>query len=513
MHVFNGGNIFHMEDNIIIDLEHLVKEYNKTNVVEDFTLKIKKGEFVTILGPSGCGKTTTLRMIAGFEMPTSGKIYLNGQDITNLPPYKRPINTVFQRYALFPHLDVYDNVAFGLKLKKIPVKVMKHGQEVTKMKHLDDAKIDELVTKALAVVDLDEMEDRDIATLSGGQQQRVAIARCIVNEPEILLLDEPLGALDLKMRKDMQIELKEMHRKLGITFIYVTHDQEEALTMSDTIIVMKDGVIQQVGSPTDIYNEPKNAFVADFIGESNIYNATMVGKKEVRFLGKSFKCVDDFPLNEKVDVVIRPEDVEILKKDKGIVNGILVSKVFKGVHYQYLIKVGKNEVIVQDTKDYPVNVEVGLNVKKENIQIMGKEYTINSYYDAWINKSNQVVISDVAYDCDITQLLRGSKLDDDGYLVGKDGKKYDLNDADVVAEIPLDKVELSDDTSFGETNGMIISVVWKGDHYQCLVRTQEEEDYIVDSQYTWTENDSVGIHIAKENIALRLKGDISKYEI
>jgi spermidine/putrescine transport system ATP-binding protein len=502
-----------MEENIIINLEHLYKEYNKKNVVEDFTLKIKKGEFVTILGPSGCGKTTTLRMIAGFELPTSGKILLNGKNITNLPPYKRPINTVFQRYALFPHLDVYDNVAFGLKLKKVPVKIEKHGKEITKIKHLDDAAIDELVTKALKVVDLEEMEDRDIATLSGGQQQRVAIARCIVNEPEILLLDEPLGALDLKMRKDMQLELKEMHRKLGITFIYVTHDQEEALTMSNTIVVMKDGVIQQIGTPVDIYNEPKNAFVADFIGESNIYSGTMIGKREVRFLGKSFKCIDDYPLNEKVDVVIRPEDIIILKKDKGIVNGVIESKVFKGVHYQYLIKVGKSEVFVRDTKDYSTNIEVGLEVKKENIQIMEKEYTINSYYDAWINNANQVVITDVPFDVDVRQLLPNSKLSEDGFLVGRDGKKYDLNDADVVVEIALDKVELSDDLSFGETHGTIISVVWKGDHYQYLVRTEEEEDYIVDSQYTWNANDRVGIHVAKDNIKLRLKGAISKYEV
>ena len=284
-----------MEANTIISLQNVWKQFDGTTVVEDFNLEVKKGEFITILGPSGCGKTTTLRMIAGFELPTSGKILLNGQDISLLPPYKRPVNTVFQHYALFPHLDVYDNVAFGLKLKKVPVPVIdkktgkqaldKNGNPVYKMKHLSAKVIDEKVTKALQVVDLDEMEDRDVNTLSGGQQQRVAIARAIVNEPAVLLLDEPLSALDHKMRKDMQIELKDMHKKLGITFFYVTHDQEEALTMSDRIIVMKDGFIQQIGTPEDIYNEPVNAFVADFIGESNIYNGTMTRKLKCRFIG------------------------------------------------------------------------------------------------------------------------------------------------------------------------------------------------------------------------------------
>ena len=268
----------------IIALKHVCKVFEDgVTVVDDFNLDVKEGEFITILGPSGCGKTTTLRMIAGFELPSSGTIELNGEDISLLPPYKRPVNTVFQHYALFPHLDVYDNVAFGLKLKKIPVEVTdRHGNKTIKMKHLSAKAIDEKVLRALQVVDLDEMEDRDVSTLSGGQQQRVAIARAIVNEPKVLLLDEPLSALDHKMRKDMQVELKEMHQKLGITFFYVTHDQEEALTMSDRIVVMRRGEIQQVGTPEEIYNEPVNAFVADFIGESNIYNGTMLEPERVR---------------------------------------------------------------------------------------------------------------------------------------------------------------------------------------------------------------------------------------
>ena len=302
----------------IIELKHVCKSYGDNVIIDDLNLYINKGEFVTILGPSGCGKSTTLRMVAGFEIPNSGEVLLNGEDITKIPPHKRPINTVFQRYALFPHLDVYDNVAFGLKLKRVP-----NEKKPGKTRKLTPEEIDEKVINALRIVDLDDFENRDISTLSGGQQQRVAIARAIVMEPEILLLDEPLGALDLKMRKDMQLELKEMHRKLGITFIYVTHDQEEALTMSDTIVVMNDGVIQQIGKPNEIYDEPANAFVADFIGESNIYTGTIMGPKKVKFLNANFDCVDDFAIGEKVDVVVRPEDIDIVKNGTGALDATI----------------------------------------------------------------------------------------------------------------------------------------------------------------------------------------------
>ena len=501
--------------NCIISLQGVSKVFDGNTVVDDFNLDITKGEFVTFLGPSGCGKTTTLRMIAGFEIPSEGKILLNGEDITKIPPYKRPINTVFQRYALFPHLDVYDNVAFGLKLKKVPVEITKKdGSTVTKMKHLSASEIDEKVAHALKIVDLEELEDRDISTLSGGQQQRVAIARAIVNEPEILLLDEPLGALDLKMRKEMQLELKEMHKKLGITFIYVTHDQEEALTMSDTIVVMKSGEIQQVGTPIDIYNEPVNAYVADFIGESNIYNATMVGKLKVTFLKHTFDCVDDFPLNEKVDVVIRPEDViltKVEKEPKDKLVGVIQTKVFKGVHYEYVVMVGKNEVVAQDTKDRQVGDMVTIEVEPENIQIMKKEYTSNIYVDAWIDKNNKLVISDGVFPCDITQLLKGSHVDEEGYLIGPDGKKYDLNDADVIAEIPIEAVEIMDGYDQGEANGVVIDSVYKGDHYVLIVRTEEEEDYVLSTQYTYNVGDQVSVHVKPEDIKLTLKGDIKKY--
>jgi len=505
-------------DDYIISLQGVNKIFDGVTVVDDFNLDIKKGEFVTFLGPSGCGKTTTLRMIAGFETPTSGKILLNGSDITRIPPHKRPINTVFQRYALFPHLDVYDNVAFGLKLKKIPYTTTnRKGEKVTKYKHLTRKEIDEKVMRALKIIDLEDLENRDITTLSGGQQQRVAIARAIVNEPEILLLDEPLGALDLKMRKDMQLELKEMHKKLGITFIYVTHDQEEALTMSDTIVVMKSGRIQQVGTPIDIYNEPVNAYVANFIGESNILNGIMTSKLHVKFLNHIFKCVDNFPINQKVDIVIRPEDVIItpIKREPSDTKVVatITAKIFKGIHYEYVMKIGKSEIIAQSTKNYEVNSKVYVDVDAENIQIMSKGNTNNLYNDAYIDKNNKLVISDAIFDVDITQLLKGSHVDDNLYLIGPNGKKYDLDDADVIAEVETKDVQIVDGHDNGNANAVVLNTIYKGDHYAVLVRTEEEEDFIIDTQDTWNDGDLVSVLIKPESISLTLKGDISKYEV
>lgn len=557
-----------MEDkNYIIDLKNVSKIFDGVTVVDNFNLYVKKGEFITFLGPSGCGKSTTLRMIAGFEFPSKGEIMLKGKDITNLPPNKRPINMVFQRYALFPHLDVYENVAFGLRLKKIPVELKdKEGKTVYKVnkekvnlvkedirvtkknknltneekeaklaklneklegllntpevaykyKKLTAKEIDTKVARALKIVDLDSLEDRDITTLSGGQQQRVAIARAIVNEPEILLLDEPLGALDLKMRKDMQIELKEMHNKLGITFIYVTHDQEEALTMSDTIVVMKDGEIQQIGTPKMIYDEPKNAFVADFIGESNIYNATMVGKLKVRLLNTVFDCLDDFPLNEKVDVVIRPEDIKIVVANKGNLNGVIYSRIFKGMNYEYTIMINKNELLVKDTKEYPLNMEVGLQIEPDSIHIMKKDFVTNIYTDAYIDKDLHVIIDDKPFDCELTQLIPNSVVDENGLLFVKEtNKHYDVKDATVVAEVDINNIELVDDINSDEAQavGEIVDIVYKGDHYQLIVRTDDEEDFVCITPYTYNLNDKIGIHIDKKNIRLRLKKEMSEYEI
>jgi len=481
----------------IIELKNVFKSYGDVSIIEDLNLYVNKGEFVTILGPSGCGKSTTLRMIAGFELPTSGQILLNGQDISKLPPYKRPINTVFQRYALFPHLDVYDNVAFGLKLKKV-----EDEKRPGKLRKLTPEEIDDKVMNALRIVDLEELENRDISTLSGGQQQRIAIARAIVMEPEILLLDEPLGALDLKMRKDMQLELKEMHKKLGITFIYVTHDQEEALTMSDTIVVMHDGVIQQIGRPNEIYDEPKNAFVADFIGESNIYTGTIMGPKKVKFLNNTFDCVDEFKSGERVDVVVRPEDIVIT--EKGAVNAIIESRVFKGVHYQYILKKGKAEIEVQSTLKFNVGDEVGIIIEPDLIHIMPKEVAINSF-EGYINNKNQVCFGDGTYECDVTQLYDGSHIDDEGYLITKNGEQIDLNDVDVDVEVDFNSIELTDNEEDGMVYGSVISSIYKGDHYQVIVRTYEnEEDYIVDTEYTYNEYDRVGVIIDSKKIRLKL---------
>lgn len=345
-----------MQQNII-HLVDISKDYNGTEALKNINLYIRKNEFVTLLGPSGCGKTTTLRIIGGFEEPTSGDLLFNGVKINDLPPYKRRVNTVFQKYALFPHLNVFENVAFGLKIKKI-----------------DKKSIEKKVRTILSMVNLAGYEQREIDSLSGGQQQRVAIARALVNEPEVLLLDEPLGALDLKLRQEMQIELKNMQQRLGITFVYVTHDQEEALTMSDTIVVMREGRIQQIGTPIDIYNEPKNAFVADFIGESNIVDGIMVRDYLVEFANHRFECVDaGFGENEPVDVVIRPEDIKLVPESEGMLRGEVRSVVFKGVHYEMMVENGEYVWIVHDTLMQPVGSKVGMVITPQDIHIMRKE--------------------------------------------------------------------------------------------------------------------------------------------
>ena len=343
-------------DKYTIDLKNISKEYNGVQVLSNINLYVRENEFLTLLGPSGCGKTTTLRIIGGFERPTEGKVIFEGKNITDVPPYERQINTVFQKYALFPHMDIFENIAFGLKIKKVP------KDEIKKR-----------VKEMLRLVNLQGFENRSIDSLSGGQQQRVAIARALVNEPKVLLLDEPLGALDLKLRKDMQMELKNMQKRVGITFIYVTHDQEEALTMSDTVVVMDKGVIQQIGTPIDIYNEPKNAFVAKFIGESNIIDGIMYEDYVVEFTGKVFDCVDKgFKKREIVDVVIRPEDLEITSYDKGLLKGVVTSVTFKGVHYEMMVKDRDMEWMVHSTMMKGVGTEIGMNVIPENIHIMKK---------------------------------------------------------------------------------------------------------------------------------------------
>ena len=345
-----------MEDKFVIELKNISKTFGDNVILKDFNLTIKKNEFLTLLGPSGCGKTTILRIIGGFEWPDKGRVIFNGKDITDDEPYQRKINTVFQKYALFPHLNVFDNVAFGLKIKKLSKKV-----------------IENKVKQSLKLVGLNNFQNRNIDSLSGGQQQRVAIARALVNEPEVLLLDEPLGALDLKLRQDMQYELKKIQKQVGITFIYVTHDQEEALSMSDTIVVLNDGIIQQKDDPVSIYNEPKNAFVADFIGESNIIKGKMIEDYKVEFQGHVFDCVDKgFEKNEEVDIVVRPEDIKLVRHE-GMINGLVTNEVFYGVHHEMRVDVDGVEWIIQSTIKNEVGEKVGLIIEPDLIHVMRRK--------------------------------------------------------------------------------------------------------------------------------------------
>lgn len=489
----------------IIELKNVGKSFDDVVVVEDFNLEVKKGEFVTFLGPSGCGKTTTLRMIAGFEIPTEGHITLNGEDISKLPPYERPINTVFQRYALFPHLNIYDNIAFGLKLKTTEVTYKKdNGKIITRKEKLSKKEIDKKVKRALEIVDLEGFEKRSVDTLSGGQQQRIAIARAIVNEPQILLLDEPLGALDLKMRKEMQIELKAMHERLGITFIYVTHDQEEALTMSDKIVVMSDGVIQQIGTPEEIYNEPKNAFVADFIGESNIFNGKVTDKLQVQFCDHTFTCVDDFHFGTKVDVVVRPEDIVMKPKGEGMMDVVVDSVVFKGVHYEITVLSGDNEIVIHSIYNAVVGDTISIDIDPDSIHLIENNLTTNDF-EGIITKHNTVEFADGEFECDLTQLYPNSNYVDD-VLVDEKGNEIDVVGKEVSVSIPVfGSIEMSDDADKGGTTGNIISLIYKGDHYQYIVRTENEYDFIFDDEDLWNENDFVSLIIPKENISLKLK--------
>ena len=349
----------------IIELKNISIAFGGEQILKQLNLSIKDGEFVTLLGPSGCGKTTTLRIIGGFYVPDEGDVLFMGQNINKLPPYKRQINTIFQRYALFPHLNVFDNIAFGLKLQK-----------------LSKVEINTRVTEVLKMVGLQGFENRRIDNLSGGQQQRVAVARAVVNRPRVLLLDEPLSALDLKLRKDMQVELKNIQKSLGITFVFVTHDQEEALTMSDTVVVMNEGIIQQIGTPQDIYNEPKNAFVADFIGESNILDGIMKKDLVVEFSGHKFKCLDKgFDKDEAVDVVVRPEDVDIVKPSKGMLTGVVTSVSFLGVHYEIIVDIGGFKWMIQTTDKIENGETVGLCIEPDAIHIMKKSKYSGLYGD------------------------------------------------------------------------------------------------------------------------------------
>ncbi len=437
-----------MEQNqkkVIVSLKDIFVRFDGEVILNHINLDIHEKEFVTILGPSGCGKTTTLRIIGGFVEPESGDVIFDGSKINGTPPNKRNVNTVFQKYSLFPHLNVYDNVAFGLKLKKLP-----------------KAEIKQKVTKMLATVDLKGYEKRPVTKLSGGQQQRVAIARALVCDPDVILLDEPLGALDLKLRKSMQIELKEIQRQTEKTFIYVTHDQEEALTMSDTVVVMNNGVIEQVGTPEDIYNEPVNAFVADFIGEANILNGTMIDDCRIRILGKELECVDKgFGRNTPVDVVIRPEDIIITPPDKGQLTGIVESTTFKGVHYEMSIRCGKCEIIVQSTRSAEIGSEVGMCVVPFNIQIMNK---LLPFYD-------NIIETEVSYADESSNTF---EFELEGETVTVENRYYPQG-TKLKITLPPDALSLAGDGDGDLTDVYIESVVYKGEHNEIILESDERK--------------------------------------
>ena len=451
----------------IISIEKVTKSFGDKTVLDNVTLNVKKGEFVTFLGPSGCGKTTLLRIIAGFLKADEGKIVISGNDMTEIPPHRRPVNTVFQKYALFPHLNVFNNIAFGLNLKKLPREV-----------------IQEKVRKVLKMVSMTDYEERDVDSLSGGQQQRVAIARAIVNEPEVLLLDEPLAALDLKMRKDMQMEIKAMHKSLGITFIYVTHDQEEALTLSDTIVVMSEGRIQQIGTPTEIYNEPQNAFVADFIGQSNILNGVMIHDSLVEFAGHQFECVDKgFGLNEPVDVVVRPEDIYIFEMSEAAqFSGQVTSSIFKGVHYEMMVTTPEGfEFMIQDYHAFEVGETVGLRIKPFDIHVMKKERLHNTFEGTMVDK-NHVRFLGASFEC----------AENNDFAAG----------SEVNVEIDFNGVILQDNEEDGMLSGDVSFILYKGNHYHLTVLTDEDENIFVDTNDVWDDGDRVGITIPPEAIRI-----------
>ena len=431
---------------VLVSLKDINLKYDGEVILNNINLDIREREFVTILGPSGCGKTTTLRIIGGFVEPDSGDIIFDGKRINGTPPNKRNVNTVFQKYSLFPHLNVYDNVAFGLKLKKLPKNVIK-----------------EKVLKMLAIVDLKGYEKRSVQKLSGGQQQRVAIARALVCDPDIILLDEPLGALDLKLRKCMQLELKQIQRQTGKTFVYVTHDQEEALTMSDRVVVMNNGVIEQTGTPEDIYNEPVNAFVADFIGEANILNGTMIDDCRVRILGKELECVDKgFGKNTPVDVVIRPEDVMICDPSTGQLTGMVESVTFKGVHYEISVRVGKCEILVHSTNSATLGSTVGLRVIPFNIQIMNKLLPIEHNII-----ETEVTYSDISH-TDETDCYFEFELEDETITVKG---KYFPQGTKLRIYLPFDALSISGEGDGDLKDVYIESVVYKGERNEIILES------------------------------------------
>ena len=451
-----------MEEKVLIKFRNIVKEFDGTIVLKGINLDIYENEFVTLLGPSGCGKTTLLRILGGFLEADEGVVIFDDEDIKELPPYKRELNTVFQKYALFPHMNVYDNIAFGLKIKKMSKDV-----------------IDQKVMRMLKLIGLEGFENKNVTTLSGGQQQRIAIARALVNEPKVLLLDEPLSALDYKMRQEMQIELKNMHKELGITFIFVTHDQEEALMMSDKIVVMSKGQIQQVGTPEEIYNKPQNAFVADFIGESNIFDGMKKEGNLIHFAHHDFVCHDDHEPGTRLDVVIRPEDVVLTTPDKGKFTGEVISCLFCGKFYEVAVLSDKNEIEAHILHELTPGTKVGVDFTADTIHTMPKDLKVNHYIGI---------------------------IDKDGWLELTDGRipvkekepKVHPEGTRLKMYFPSKLAKLSDDPEEGYFQGNIISIIYKGDHYNYRVLSENKVEYSVDDEDLWNIGDFVSVVVPED---------------
>ena len=472
--------------NKLIDIIDITKSYDENVILDKLNLYIRENEFLTLLGPSGCGKTTLLRILGGFETPDSGNIIFDGKNINSLPPNRRQLNTVFQKYALFSHMSIAENIAFGLKIK---------GKS--------KGYIRDKIHYALKLVNLEGYGDRSPDSLSGGQQQRIAIARAIVNEPKVLLLDEPLGALDLKLRQDMQYELIRLKNELGITFVYVTHDQEEALTMSDTIVVLSEGRIQQIGTPEDIYNEPQNAFVADFIGESNIFKGIMTGHMKVRFCGGEFIGMDDVPEGTLVDVVVRPEDVIITKPEDGIIEGEVVSVIFKGMHYEVTVESGKYEMVIRTTKCYSVGERIGMKLEPDGIHIMLAEDHTTSFVTN-INSDYTLDFNGKVINCDLTKVIPKSSMKNN-VLVDENNEAIDTAKLKVMVSIQPYDIRMSDNVDEGLVSGHIINLIYKGDHYSYVIRTEYGHDLIVDDEYLWNMDDAVGLIMPEDKMKFQLK--------
>ncbi|SDW60672.1 spermidine/putrescine transport system ATP-binding protein [Lachnospiraceae bacterium KHCPX20] len=494
----------------IIELSHITKTFEDgVTVIEDLNLSVKKGELVTLLGPSGCGKTTLLRMIGGFDMPTSGEILLHGQDIASLPPEKRPINTVFQKYALFPFLNIYDNIAFGLKQKKLEKDVIRQK-----------------VKSVLEMVDLEGFEKRRVDSLSGGQQQRVAVARAIVNEPELLLLDEPLSALDYKMRQEMQIEIKEMHRKLGMTFIYVTHDQEEAMNLSDRIVVMANGVIQQEGTPEEIYRRPNNIFVADFIGVSNIYNGVITKEGAAKFCGREWQIKPDLPVGRRMNAMIRPESVvisasaddgsiavertgidgtttDVTGETQAGIKAVVNESLFKGSVYEITAESGPFEITGYSPRGYEHGEEIGISFPEEAIHLMPYDTTMNLYEGTIVDETT-ADFGAFTLAIDLKNLYEGSHLDASGHLVNEEQKPIDWNGQRVSLNFNPADGDLSDDENAGFVCGNIDTIIYVGDHYMYIVRGDQDEEYYVDDEWLWNAGDRVSIVVPSDKLKLQL---------